>query len=143
MEYPFVLSPIDASDDSTKLAAWRVNVRPAVSHSSNGQGGPDIRLAKQRWEDHIRLGRGWLDDRILPLIRETITDPDEEYESDRSSQEGEIWRRFDDIKDGTPDYLKVIIRYDTLMLNATSGKVVTAYIKSRIDSKGTQRWKRP
>lgn len=116
---------------------------PPYCFVTNDWAGRNITLSRRRWKDHIRPNRGWLDDRMLPLIRETIRDPDEAFASDRNSREAEIWRYFDDIKDGTPDFLKVIVRYDTLILSATSGDVVTAYIEQRIDSKGTQIWIRP
>jgi hypothetical protein len=104
--------------------------------------GRDIALSRRRWEDHIRYNRGWIDDVMLPFIRATIESPDAAFESDRSSREAEIWRHFDDIKDGTPDYLKVIVRYDTLIASATSGNIVTVYIVSRISSGGMQIWTR-
>ncbi len=105
-------------------------------------GGRDIALAQNRWETHIKGHRAWINDRMIPLIRATVTQPDAAYQSDRNSQEAEVWRHFHDIKDGTPDYLKVVIRYNAMIAHAASGDIVTAYIASHIDSKGPQIWKR-
>jgi len=79
---------------------------------------------------------------MIPLIQETIRDPDQAFESDRNSREAEIWRYFADIKDETPGLLKVIVRYDTLIHTATSGDVVTTYIEQQIDSRGKRIWTR-
>jgi hypothetical protein len=116
---------------------------PPYWFATDDWAGRNVALSIRRWDKHIKAGRAWINDRMIPLIQATIQDPDEAFESDRNSREAEIWRHFDDVKDGTPDFLKVIVRYDTLILSATSGDVVTAYIEQQIDSRGTQIWIRP
>lgn len=101
----------------------------------------DVALDQMCWERHIKRRRNWNDDRMLPLIRRTIEDPDAVHASDQHAQRAEIWRHFPDVKDGQPGYVKVIVEYNDPM----SGDVRTAMVSkaTTIDSKGAQLWVRP
>jgi len=103
----------------------------------------DIALETSCWERHIKAHRYWNDDRMLPLIRQTIEDADAAYQSRQNSRRAEIWRHFDDVKDGKPGYVKVIVEYDDLFTSTSSGDVRTAMISPAINSGGTQLWIRP
>lgn len=113
---------------------------PPFRFLTKDRAGRDIALSDRRWQTHIKGNRSWMTDQMIPLIQATIDNPDKACESDRSSKEAEFWRHFANIKDGTPDYLKVVVRYDTLIASAVSGDVVTAYIETAIDCKGTVLW---
>jgi hypothetical protein len=78
-----------------------------------------------------------------PHIRQTVADPDGAFESDRDARRAELWRYFDDVKDGQPGLIKVIVEYDTLIAQATSGDIVTAMVAPAVSSRGAQLWKRP
>jgi hypothetical protein len=106
-------------------------------------GNRDIALEESCWEYHIKRRRYWYDDRMLPLIRKTIEDADAAFESQQHSRRAEIWRHFDDVKDGQPGYVKVIVEYDALFVSAMSGDVRTAVTSTAIDSRGAQLWARP
>ena len=80
---------------------------------------------------------------MIPLIRQTIQDPDVAYVSERSAQRVELWRRFTDVKDGSPGLLHVIVEYDGLVQQASSGDVITAMVAIEVDSKGARLWTRP
>ncbi len=105
--------------------------------------GRDIALEESCWERHIKRRRQWNDDRMLPLIRQTIQDADVAFESQQDARRAEIWRHFDDVKDGQPGFVQVIVEYDTLVESAMSGDVRTAMVSQAIDSKGRQVWTRP
>jgi len=111
--------------------------------SSTDWAGREVALEERQWINHIMRNRGWNDERMLPLIRQSIADPDEAFESDRDARRAEVWRYFDDVKDGQPGLLKVIVEYDTLIAQATSSDVVTAMVAPAISSRGTRLWKRP
>jgi len=111
--------------------------------SSADWAGRSVALEERQWINHIMRNRGWNDRRMIPLIRQTITDPDIAFESDRDAKRAEVWRYFDDVKDGQPGLLKVIVEYDTLTAQATSGDVITAMVAPAVSSRGAQLWKRP
>lgn len=111
--------------------------------SSTDWAGRNVVLEDRQWINHIIRNHGWNDERMLPLIRQSVTDPDAAFASDRDARRAEVWRSFDDVKDGQPGLLKIIIEYDTLIAQATSGDVVTAMVAPTISSRGTQIWKRP
>jgi hypothetical protein len=104
--------------------------------------GRDIALEESCWQRHIKRRRYWNDDRMLPLIRRTIEDADAAFESEQHSRRAEVWRHFDDVKDGKPGFVQVIVEYDTHFASATSGDVRTAMVSTAIDSKGMQLWVR-
>jgi hypothetical protein len=105
--------------------------------------GRDIALEVSCWERHIKRRRYWNDDRMLPLIRQTLEDADAAFQSEQDSLRAEIWRRFEDAKDGSPGYVKVIVEYDSLPPSAVSGDVRTAMVAPTISSGGKQLWTRP
>lgn len=105
--------------------------------------GRDVALEERQWTHHILRRRQWNDDRMIPLIRQTIQDPDVAYVSERSAQRVELWRRFTDVKDGSPGLLHVIVEYDGLVQQASSGDVITAMVAIEVDSKGARLWTRP
>ena len=103
--------------------------------------GRGVALEERQWNNHIRRNRGWSAE-MIPLVRQTVTDPDAVYESERDSKRTEVWRQFDDVKDGQPGILKVIIEYNASIGVATSGDVVTAMVALAVNSRGTQLWTR-
>lgn len=103
----------------------------------------DVALEEHRWRHHIQYRRQWNDNRMIPLIRQAIRDPDEVYASERNAKRVEIWWHFDDVKDGAPGLLQVIVEYDALISSATSGDVKTTMVSTAIDSKGVRLWTRP
>lgn len=111
--------------------------------SSTDWAGRSVALEDRQWINHIMRNRGWHDRRMIPLIQQTIIDPDVAFASDRDVRRAEIWRHFSDVKDGQPGLLKVIVEYDALIAHATSGDIVTAMVAPAVTSRGTLLWKRP
>jgi hypothetical protein len=103
----------------------------------------DVALEERQWINHIMRNRGWNDRRMISLIRQTVTDPDVVFESDRDARRAELWRYFDDVKDGQSGLVKVIVEYDTVIAQATSDDIVTAMVAPAVSSRGARLWKRP
>jgi phage-Barnase-EndoU-ColicinE5/D-RelE like nuclease2 len=106
----------------------------------NDWAGRDIALEESCWERYIKRRRQWNDDQMLPLIRQTIQEPDAVFESQQHARRAEVWRRFDDAKDGQPGFVQVIVEYDGSFTFASSGDVRTAMVSKAIDSTGRRLW---